>query len=240
MKLYKWLVVSGVLCLSLAVQAATEGISFNRTRLVFHGGDKALALVVRNHGKMPWLIKQDIKMPDGDRAPFLVTPPLFRLVGEQQNIMRIIRTPMPLPDDRESLFYYSALAIPGVSQASKAEDAPVQVEETSRLLIATRTRLKVFYRPRNLSVSVEDARKQLHFVQQVDHLLIKNSSPYYQTFAQLKFDAVSQHPELHDLMVAPYGILPFTTTQKVHQITWSVITDYGGTTPPITQQTTTQ
>ncbi|MDI8993129.1 fimbria/pilus periplasmic chaperone, partial [Salmonella enterica subsp. enterica serovar Anatum] len=38
-------------------------------------------------------------------APFMVTPPLFRLNGGQKNVLRIIRTGGNLPEDRESLYW---------------------------------------------------------------------------------------------------------------------------------------
>ncbi len=46
------------------------------------------------------------------KAPFLITPPLFRLDAKQENVLRIIRTGGNLPADRESLFWLNIKSIP--------------------------------------------------------------------------------------------------------------------------------
>jgi P pilus assembly chaperone PapD len=49
------------------------------------------------------------------KAPFIITPPLYRLDGGQKNIERIVMTGS-LPQEQESLFWLNIKAIPSASK----------------------------------------------------------------------------------------------------------------------------
>lgn len=234
-------VMGCLLSLSMLSAHADGGVSFSRNRLVYNEKDKAISIAALNHGDAPYLIQAGVS-GDADKtttAPFLVTPPLFRLDGRAQNMMRIMKVGAPLPADRESVFYFYATAIPGQGdEGGKDADADGKNTVGAKLSIAMKTILKLFYRPRNLPVTIDQAHGMMQFVQQGNTVVIKNPTPYYQSFAQLKFDGAEQNLDTHESMVAPMSNLTFPTSARVNTVTWSVMTDYGGTTPPVSQNIT--
>ena len=72
---------------------------------------------------------------------FIITPPLFKLDPDKNNVLRIVNIEDTLPKDRESVYWINVKAIP----AKSAEN-----ENKNVLQIAVRTRLKLFYRPKGL------------------------------------------------------------------------------------------
>lgn len=228
-----------LLCL-LAVSAtalADGGVSFTRNRLVFNEGEKAISLSVVNHGENPYLIQAGVSAaPDKQlRAPFLVTPPLFRLNGNAQNMMRIVGTGAELPRDRESVFYFYASAVPGQRDPHEEGRDDASGVVGAQLSIAMKTVLKLFYRPKGLSVTIDQAHGMMQFVQQGTQVAIKNPTPYYQSFAFLSFDGVQQDLDRQVSMIAPGATATFAAGKPVKSVSWSVMTDYGGSTQMVTQ-----
>ena len=83
------------------------------------------------------------------KAPFTVTPPLFRLNGGKENTLRVVKTAQALPEDRESVFWLSVKTVP-----------PEAEGKGNHLQIAVRTRIKLFYRPASLVGLPEEAAKR--------------------------------------------------------------------------------
>ncbi|WP_251268238.1 fimbria/pilus periplasmic chaperone, partial [Enterobacter hormaechei] len=69
------------------------------------------------------------------RVPFIVTPPLFRLDPEQQNVLRIYYIGGTLPTDRESVFWLNVKSI-----------APTKQDEVNKLQVNIKSKFKIFYR----------------------------------------------------------------------------------------------
>ncbi|MCL7707702.1 molecular chaperone, partial [Enterobacter kobei] len=89
--------------------------------------------------------------PDTAKAPFMVTPPLFRLAAHQDNTLRVVRTGGTLPEDRESLYWLNIKSIPSAAK----------IEGVNRLQIAIKTRIKLMYRPASVSGKPEDVASAL-------------------------------------------------------------------------------
>lgn len=217
--LMKWLPV--VAALTVQGAFADGGVSFSRNRMVFPASEKAITLTVINHGQGPYLVQAGVSgTPEGkEAAPFMVTPPMFRLEGNSENVMRILRTGGTLPADRESVFYFYANTIPG-------QGGPATGGAT--LSISMRTILKLFWRPDGLKMTPKEAPEKLVFEAVRGGVEVKNPTPYYQSFAQLQFDGRDLDLNSVPSMVAPFGELRIAQTQPVHHVAWSVMNDYGG------------
>ncbi|WP_143111843.1 fimbrial biogenesis chaperone, partial [Klebsiella pneumoniae] len=86
--LQRTLLVSGLLIAAVQhVYAADGGISLSRTRIIFTSADKAQTLSMKNNGPRPYLVQSAIiTAPDSrELAPFISTPPLFRLEANSQS-----------------------------------------------------------------------------------------------------------------------------------------------------------
>lgn len=122
--------------LSIGLSAAQAGVVIGGTRVIFDGNKKEASIGINNPDKTPYLIQSWIETPGGgaEKAPFIITPPLYRLNNGQQNVERIVATGA-LPQDKESLFWLNIKAIPSAAK----------VDNT--LQIAIKTRIKLIYRP---------------------------------------------------------------------------------------------
>lgn len=205
-----------ILLSSCFVQA---NISLNSTRVIYDAKQKEASIsVINKSDKLAYLVQSWIDdINDKKQTDFIVTPPLFRLNQAQTNALRIIRVGGSLPDDKESVFWLNIKSIPGTEQ-----------NDSNRLLIAIKNKIKLFYRPTGIQGNVYDAYKNVAFSVQGNKLVVKNSSNYYLTFAKIAVDNVTiKDPR----MIAPQSsdqyVLPKTSATKV---TWSIVNDYGGET----------
>ena len=102
------------LLLSTAAQA---GIVMGGTRVVYQEGKREAAISVTNADThSPYLVQswvENYAENNKSRVPFIVTPPLFRLDPEQQNVLRINYIGGTLPTDRESVFWLNVKSLPG-------------------------------------------------------------------------------------------------------------------------------
>ena len=110
-----------VALLPLALMTANAGVIIGGTRVIFEGAKKEATINITNPDNTPYLIQSWIDMQDGvsGKAPFIITPPLYRLDGGQKNLERIVMTGS-LPQEQESLFWLNIKAIPSASKQMNA------------------------------------------------------------------------------------------------------------------------
>lgn len=214
------LVAALLLIFGAQVQA---GVIVGGTRLIYDGGKKESSLGISNPDKVPYLIQSWVDTQEGDtsKAPFIITPPLFRLDGGQDNILRVVRAGGNLPTDRESLYWLNIKSIPS---AEKKENT---------LQIAVKTRIKLIYRPQGLAGSLDDAAKGLKWQRSGNAVQVTNSSPYYVTFFKVRVNGSLLQ---NTTMVAPHSSARFNLPVGITggALSWEIINDYGGTSKPYT------
>lgn len=141
------------LCAALLINSfqVAAGVVIGGTRLVYSGAKKEATIRVKNPDDMPYLVQSWVNadLEGNVKAPFMVTPPLFRLNGGRENTLRVMKTAQALPEDRESVFWLSVKSVPPEAEGTG-----------NHLQIAVRTRIKLFYRPASLSGSLEEAAKK--------------------------------------------------------------------------------
>ncbi|MEJ5278223.1 molecular chaperone [Pseudomonas sp. MYb541] len=213
----------------LAVGQATAGISLSSTRLVFDGQHKEAGITVRNSGEdvliQSWV---DTDADDATSVPFAVTPPLARVTGNEQQLLRVIYEGTGMPSDRESVVWLNVQEIP---KASKTENT---------LQLAVRQRIKVFFRPPALKNNAYLAPTELLW-QLAEHagkrvLRVSNPGVYHVSIADitLQSGAVSEHP-FDSMMIAPGEQKEFQLKQlssiNSALLKFSSINDYGAQDP---------
>lgn len=165
MKFFKY-VLSGFLL--TYIYAAQAGVIVGGTRVIYDGAKKEMSLSVENPDKIEYLIQSWVENIEGNnsKAPFVITPPLFRLDSGQKNILRIVGTGN-LPADHESLFWLNIKSIPSVEKRDNT------------LQLAIKTRIKLIYRPEALKgVSPEEVTDKLVWKKQGNKLLVNNPTAY--------------------------------------------------------------
>lgn len=229
-----WGVVLGS-CLSVSgAMAEGGGVSFSRNRLIYPAGQRAISITVNNHGDATYLVQASVSGDPTKKtsAPFVVTPPLFRLEAKGQNDIRIMAVGGQLPQDRESVFYFMGMTIPG--GGAMPDEKKGNNTASATLSIAMRSVLKLFWRPEGLKPSPKEAPGKMQFIPEAKAVLVKNPTPYYQSFARLDFDGKAQDLDRGVSMIAPFSEQRFATTGPVAKVTWQVMNDYGGATTAVT------
>lgn len=216
-----FLLLASVL-LIFPTSADTGGISLGGTRIIYPLDGKQFSLSVSNTSdKSRFLVQSWISDHNNKKTDdFIVTPPLYISNPRDENLLRIMLIQQDLPTDRESLYYFTARAIPSFD---KKETAGKNI-----LKLAAATRIKLFVRPPTLAMRVDDAPRELVFRRVNNQLQISNNSPYYQTLVQMN---IAGH-KLESIMIAPFGQNNITLpSPRGNQLGFRTLNDYGGMRP---------
>ncbi|MFC0227966.1 fimbrial biogenesis chaperone [Serratia aquatilis] len=203
------------------MEATRGGVSLSQTRVIFSATDKAQTIAVKNTGAKNYLIQSRVQSElNNDRvAPFVVTPPLFKLGPESNQLLRILKQDHPLPSDRESLFYLSVSAIP-------AQSEPITNE--ARLSMGFQFVIKLFYRPEGLKITPDNAYCRMRVAPTSKGVRIENPTPYFLSLADLKFDHTVIDLDVQPSMIAPMNSEVYPVSKPVRQVYWQAINDFGG------------
>lgn len=199
------------------VGVANAGVVIGGTRVIYDGAKKESSISVQNPDTTPYLIQSWIDTQNGgtEKAPFIITPPLYRLDKDQQNVERIILTGA-LPQDKESLFWLNIKAIPS---------AP---HKDNTLQVAVKTRLKIIYRPASLKgVLPEELAEKLTWQRSGNNIRVSNPTSYVFNFNEITLGG----KKLEDVTY----VLPGTSAEFAlpgnasgNDLKFIVINDYGG------------
>lgn len=218
MRVVDTLLAAGLVISSTWVNA---GVVIGGTRLIYDGAKPESTITVKNPDTFPYLIQSWVNTEeegkDKVKAPFIITPPLFRLDGGKENTLRVVKTATSLPQDKESIFWLSVKSVPPTDSEHKG----------NMLQIAIRSKIKLIYRPAKLPGNLLTAAKALQWKRDGNTLQAVNNSPYYLSFYAIKAAGnVIKEPK----MVAPGSIIDYTlpAESKGNQIAWQVIDDFGG------------
>jgi P pilus assembly chaperone PapD len=216
----------------LCNQSLYAGVTIDGTRVIFPSNAKSISVQLRNGFSTPaliqtWIDDGDInQIPDADKIPFVLTPPLSRVESNKGQIIRIIPTGSPiLPQDRESLFWFNMLDIP--------PDDPQYVGK-NLLTFNVRTRIKLFYRPSNLKMSTNTAYASIKakYNQLTKEINLKNPTPYFITITGMNFQSKSEHMNYSEaLMLKPFSqqaVDKLTVNFSPEKFSYQIVNDLGG------------
>ncbi|MBH3035783.1 molecular chaperone [Serratia marcescens] len=204
------------------------GVGIDATRIIYPQQSKSVATSVRNNDSSAYLTQVSVsKTLSGGQAPFVVTPPLFRMEPRTHNQIKITKlSGTELPSDRESLYWFTMQAIPSVKDIS---GSPTKVNGAAQ--IALGTSIKLIYRPANLPVPPEKGFGMLSFSRAVDGIKIRNASPYYVSFLSFKVGGKELITNTQTVkMVAPLSdvVMPARNLAFPSKVNWIAINDIGG------------
>lgn len=203
------------------------------TRVVAYMADKETSVDIINDAPQTYMVQSWLEDLNGkdDNIPIVLTPPVMRLEGKTQGKLRLVVIPANLPQDRESVYWLAVQEIP-----PKADN-----DGGNKLVMAIRSRIKVFVRPTGLkSEEARDAVKQLTWTVERSAgktwLTATNPTPYYISFGKLSLSQsgkpdVMLNDKFH--MPPPKGSqryeVPAAFKGSLATLTYSSVHDYGGT-----------
>lgn len=201
---------------------AQAAISLDRTRAIFPGTEKSIALGIANVSeRQPYLAQAWLEDAQGNKitTPLSVTPGLQRVEPGKKSVVRVNALPdvASLPQDRESLFYFAV------------REVPPRSDRANVLQLALQSKIKLFYRPAAIEsdpYARHDTRLLLHPVK--GGYRIENPTPYYITV--LGVSASKAQPVIDNfrsVMIAPLSSVTVRSATSSHP--WvTTINDYGG------------
>ncbi|CAI1616097.1 fimbrial biogenesis chaperone [Serratia marcescens] len=215
--------------LILSISNSMAGVRLSQSRIVYMQGTKAESIAAINSGDGAYLVQSGVSASlDGQgEAPFWVMPPILRLNGQSRSLVQIVAKPetSALPGDRESVFYFYTNMIPSTTKPAVAGGG-----DTAVMKIGIKMLLKLFYRPKGLSIPASKTVDMLKFTRRGNDIVVRNPTPYYASFSSLSFDNKSVDLNNNPSMVAPFGESVFHGNKIPHTIGWALMDDYGSTT----------
>jgi chaperone protein EcpD len=203
------------------LQAAVQALA---TRVIYDGSNAAATLNLKNNADQPYMVQtwlEDSQGQPSKNLPMVVVPPLLRIDAGKESVLRFIYAGQGLASDRETLFWINI------------QEIPPKPKQDNTLQLAIHTRLKLFYRPKHIQTSLEDAVKQLVWSREGQHLKLYNPSPLHVTIGVVKLEGQSQALKNLDAdMVAPGQSIQVLKQlpAQTKQLSFSYINDYGGAT----------
>ena len=200
---------------------ADGGISIQGTRIVYPQDSRQESISVRNSSATKsFLVQSWVENPTGEKTQdFLVTPPLYLSSPGNDNRLRLVKTNNNLPNDRESLYYFVAKAIPSVNNNDTDKNV---------IRISAANRIKLFVRPAGLNMSPDAAPAEITFRHNDGKLSIDNPTPYYITLTDIKLAGRS----VAGIMLAPKFLTKTDIVVKANEsISFRTINDVGSQRP---------
>lgn len=211
--------------------SAHSAVTLDRTRLIFDGSVQSVNIAISNKNtKLPFLAQAWMENSKEEKitSPFIVLPPIQRLEPSQSSQVRIeaLAQASQLPQDRESVFYFNLREVPPKS------------EKPNVMQIALQSKIKVFYRPKDLMLSATELinnpwQAKLVLIKNNNQVIAKNPTPYYTTIlgvSQSKNGQLIEDKTFKATMIAPFSEQALTVDAN-----WlgaapvlTYINDYGG------------
>ncbi|ECF1702035.1 fimbrial chaperone [Salmonella enterica subsp. enterica] len=225
-----------VAAIGLASFQSSADVVISGTRVVYQQSMKDVIVNMTNRGKNPLLLQ--IWLDDGRvnvspqelKLPFVITPPITRIDPGKGQSVRIAYLQQPLPQDRESLFWFNVLEIPKKPVVKEGESP-------NQLQLAFRTRIKLFFRPDGLKGDPAEAMKQVKWSQthQGNTLSVigRNDSPYNVSISSATFNVGGKKYEIATRSLKPFSsetmAVKGLTNATSGEVQYLAINDYGGT-----------
>ncbi|WP_311748033.1 fimbrial biogenesis chaperone [Proteus penneri] len=204
------------------------GVSLKQTRVIFKATDKSKSVVIYNNSPNLYLAQSQINLTLNNQQidnSFIIIPPLVRVEPNLSSTVKILPQSLShLPKDKESVFFIAIQLIPESKKINSQEKSEINTEIT----VVTRFVIKLFYRPESLlEKSSSDFADKLSFSLVNNKLVIKNPSPYFMSLSQLKLNGVLYSSPI-PVMVPPLSEIVLDNNEKVKDVSWQIIDDFGG------------
>ncbi|EHR8284210.1 fimbria/pilus periplasmic chaperone [Escherichia coli] len=200
------------------------------TRVIYDLGSAGATLTVLNDQDYPILVQSEVFTEDQkNHAPFIITPPLFRLDPLQSNRLRIVRTGGAFPDDRESLQWICVRGIPP-KEGDKWSDVKRNEKQGSkvslRVQFSVSSCVKLFIRPQAIKEKSYNAAQKLEWYKFGSKLKGVNPTPFYINLSEISVGGKAVD-DIH--YISPFSSYEYTIPSNTSgKVKWRAITDYGG------------
>lgn len=199
-------------------------VQINANRIIYHGEDSDAKIEVTNKEQREYLIQSwiDDNQQSHSRMPFIVTPPLFKMSGNSENVVQVIYGGHGLPADQESLYWLDVKAIPAMTDAERSSK--------DKIVVAVVNRLKLIYRPAGLTGNPQQAVEKLQWnVNDKGEVIAKNNSPYYVILNKIIINnhEIPVDVTTNNTVIAPFSSKDYSKATGKVKVDWAGMNDYG-------------
>lgn len=207
--------------------SAQASIVMTGSRIIYPADSREVSVQLTNRDDFPgvvqvWLDDGNAQsVPQTANAPFVTTPPVFRLAAHAGQTVRLRYVGKPVAQDRESLWWFNFIQIPPTDKATQAEN---------QLLVLVRSRVKVFVRPKGLTGSPLDMAGTSRVWLQGGNLFLRNNSGYYLALSSLEVKGAGKTQRIQSETIAPWSTVSWKASVSQPdeaQMRW--INDQGAT-----------
>jgi chaperone protein EcpD len=199
------------------------------TRVIYPENEREVTVKLSNEGKNAVLVQSWIddgnvsSKPEEISVPFILTPPINRIDANKSQTLRLTYTGEVLQKDRESVFWLNILEIPRSNTS---------IEYRNGLQVAFRSRIKLFYRPTNLSGNALDAPTALNWSRLGKKITAYNDSPYFISLVTIAINNGLREETIDGEMIPPYDSREFMfkhilSSGANHQLQYDYVNDWG-------------
>ncbi|WP_114766730.1 fimbrial biogenesis chaperone [Vibrio rhodolitus] len=210
----------GALMTSFTAQSA---LTLSATRYVYTSDAKAIPITVTNHadtvyGAQVWI--EDFS--DDGLIPFSVSPGVFTLKADKGTqtvqVAQLGEETKALPQDRESLFSVNLQEIPPKAKDTLGKNV---------LVMASRTLVKLFYRPASLNDGRDQAEQSMRISKTRDMVTFNNPTPYYFAVVSINGDEKLANESFNQM--APFSQVSVEIKGMTsNTVSFNAIDDFGG------------
>jgi len=207
--------------------SAQASIVMTGSRIIYPADSREVSVQLTNRDDFPgvvqvWLDDGNAQsVPQTANAPFITTPPVFRLAAHAGQTVRLRYVGKPVAQDRESLWWFNFIQIPPTDKAAQAEN---------QLLVLVRSRVKVFVRPKGLTGSPLDMAGTSRVWLQDGKLFLRNNSGYYLALSSLEVKGAGKKQRIQSETIAPWSTVSWkASVSQLGEAQMRWINDQGAT-----------
>ncbi|EJD5910125.1 MULTISPECIES: fimbria/pilus periplasmic chaperone [Enterobacteriaceae] len=216
----------------VTVSGKQYGVILGGSRVIYPLDSNGVVVSVDNPQDYPVLIQTRVFDENkSEAAPFVVTPPLFRLDAKQRSSLRLTQTGGSFSRDKESLQWLCVKGIPpkeddlwvGDKGKEKSPGSGVGIS----LQIAIDNCIKIMVRPNELKGNPSQFAGDLVWKIDGQKLVAENLTPFYMNLGKVTFSGKEVLPHFVPPKSKWMFDLPKGTSGQGH-VSWQIINDQGG------------
>jgi len=211
------------------------------TRIIYDANQAEQTLQLSNRGDRPfavqmWIASETNSQPETASAPFLLMPQIFQIMPGSSQAVRLLLNEDPnkqLPQDRESLFYFSFRQVP-----AQTKEEIEQQQNSNNLMLIFRNTVKLFYRPATIANAKELAGNAPAILQlskitllgDKQSIKINNPTGYHLTVSRIAEITANDKVIWNETTdIKPFSEFEFKLKNKLNtsDLSFTVINDYG-------------
>ena len=224
------LLVFLIIFTSFNIGVAHASVVMTGTRIIFPEEIKEKTIQLRNPDDQLYLVqlqiddKENVSSDSLGSSSFIATPQIFRMEPNAGQSIRLQYVGSDLPQDKESLFYFSFSQLPVLKKNE---------QKGNQLILAITSRVKIFFRPKGIKGNSSDTAKSLMFKMHGKDISVTNPTAYHAVVKSASININGKTiPLANSVVVAPRATVDWKPVSPVSSLSGGeirlvLVNDYG-------------